>query len=158
MEFQLRKVMSTSREIIFFSKDKNPTIQKMIEFSERLYDKTNKHTRFVFDKNLCCYGREDVWIHKKGADFSYFGMNNVPAKYDGLKSFIYIGQSNTTYEDDNGKSYLYNYPYFKKLMEHIKDDDVSDIYLFCKRNSQSEKPKWMNEWKGQFLRTPKNVE
>ena len=43
-------------------------------------------------------------------------------------------------------------------MDHIKDDDVSDIYIFCKRNSQSEKPKWMNEWKGQFLRTPKNVE
>ncbi len=149
--------MSTSRDIIFFSKDKNPTIEKMLKFSERLFDPTKPHTKFVFDKNLFSYSREDVWVPAKGADFKYFGMYNVPEKFNGLKSFIYIGSSNTVYED-NGKRYFYNYPYFAKLMEHIKDDDVSEIYLFCKINDRSARPAWMKEWKGKFLRTSKYLD
>lgn len=149
--------MSTSRDIIFFSKEKNPTIEKMIAFAERLFDPKNPYTKFVMDENLCCYSKESVWIPTKGAGFKHFGMNNVPDKYKGLKSFIYVGSSNTVYEDD-GKRYLYNYPFFKKLMKHIKNDDVSDIYLFCKCNSQAAKPSWTKEWKGKFLKTPKDVE
>lgn len=137
--------MSTTRSIIFFSKTLTPTVQKMIDFTKKecIYKPTK------FDSDLV-YGEEDVWIHSKGVNFEYFGIEEDYSQRKDLKTFFHIGASNTVYKENN-KRYFYNYPFFHKLMKHIENDYQGDLYIICLNNGEKVKPRWLSEWKGKFL-------
>lgn len=136
--------MSTSHSIIFFSKEITPTIQKIIDFARK-----EPFGRIYKEYKYEVYGG-GLWVHTKGEKVDYFGIEENKKNKD-LKCFFHIGSSNAVYETEDGRRFYYNYPFFHKLMEHIKDDNLEGIYLMCVRNEDKQKPKWTKEWNGEFI-------
>jgi len=137
--------MSRSHNIIFFSKEITPTLQKMIDFARK-----QPHPFIEKEFEIERY-QGGIWIHQKGEDFEYFGLEDIKKeKHKELKVYMHIGNSNSVFYDGKRK-YYYNYPFFHKLMEHIKNDDLTGISIICTRNEDKQRPKWMNEWLGARL-------
>jgi hypothetical protein len=136
--------MSTSHNIIFFSKEITPTMKKIIEFGRKEpFPRIDKK----YDVEYYSGG---IWVHEKGVGFDYFGIDENK-KHKGLKCFFHIGNSNIVYETGDGRRLYYNYPFFSRLMEHIKNDNLDGIYIMCVRNEDKQRPKWIKEWKGKLI-------